>query len=216
MQVQRSAKGPGRPKDPEKRAAILDAAKRLFPLRGFDGVSMDAIAAEAGVSKLTVYSHFSDKDTLFAETVKAKCEEQLPESVFRAEPGRGPMREQLRAIATGFHSLILSPESVSFYRMMAAQGEANGKLAELFYAAGPRRILEAFESFLSAANRAGSLEVPDPRRAAGHFFCLIKGEAHMRQLIGCPLCGSECEGSEHIESVLELFLRAYSPREAAR
>lgn len=216
MQVQRSPKGPGRPKDPEKRAAILDAAKRLFPLRGFDGVSMDAIAAEAGVSKLTVYSHFSDKDTLFAETVKAKCEEQLPESVFRAEPGRGPMREQLRAIATGFHSLILSPESVSFYRMMAAQGEANGKLAELFYAAGPRRILEAFESFLSAANRAGSLEVPDPRRAAGHFFCLIKGEAHMRQLIGCPLCGSECEGPEHIESVLELFLRAYSPREAAR
>jgi TetR/AcrR family transcriptional repressor of mexJK operon len=212
MQVQRSAKGPGRPKDPEKRAAILDAAKRLFPLRGFDGVSMDAIATEAGVSKLTVYSHFSDKDTLFAETVKAKCEEQLPESVFRAEPGRGPMRDQLRAIATGFHSLILSPESVSFYRMMAAQGEANGKLAELFYAAGPRRILDACEAFLTAASRAGSLEVPDPRRAAGHFFCLIKGEAHMRQLIGCPLCGSECEGPEHIESVLDLFLRAYAPR----
>lgn len=212
MQVQRSPKGPGRPKDPEKRAAILDAAKRLFPLRGFDGVSMDAIAAEAGVSKLTVYSHFSDKDTLFAETVKAKCEEQLPESVFRPEPGRGPMREQLRAIATGFHSLILSPESVSFYRMMAAQGDSNGKLAELFYAAGPKRILEAFEAFLTAANRAGSLDVPEPRRAAGHFFCLIKGEAHMRQLIGCPLCGSDCEGPEHIESVLELFLRAYAPR----
>ena len=212
MQVQRSAKGPGRPKDPEKRAAILDASKRLFPLRGFDGVSMDAIATEAGVSKLTVYSHFSDKDTLFAETVKAKCEEQLPESVFRPEPGRGPMREQLRAIATGFHSLILSSESVSFYRMMAAQGDSNGKLAELFYAAGPKRILEAFEAFLTAANRAGSLDVPEPRRAAGHFFCLIKGEAHMRQLIGCPLCGADCEGPEHIESVLELFLRAYSPR----
>jgi TetR/AcrR family transcriptional repressor of mexJK operon len=205
-------KGPGRPKDPEKRAAILDAAKLLFPQRGFDGVSMDAIAAEAGVSKLTVYSHFSDKDTLFAETVKAKCEEQLPETVFRVEPGRGPIREQLRTIAGGFHGLILSPESVAFYRMMAAQGESSGKLGELFYAAGPRRILDAFEAFLIAANRAGSLEIPDPRRAAGHFFCLIKGEAHMRQLIGCPLCGSECEGPEHIESVLDLFLRAYAPR----
>jgi TetR/AcrR family transcriptional repressor of mexJK operon len=39
--------GPGRPKDLEKRAAILDAAKRLFPLSGFEGTSMDAIAAEA-------------------------------------------------------------------------------------------------------------------------------------------------------------------------
>lgn len=212
MQASRTPKGPGRPKDPEKRASILEAAKRLFPQRGFDGVSMDAIAAEAGVSKLTVYSHFSDKDTLFAETVRAKCEEQLPEEVFRAEPGRGPIREQLRAIATGFHHLILSAESVAFYRMMAAQGESSGKLGELFYQVGPRRILQAFEAFLVEAKQAGSLDVPDARRAAGHFFCLIKGEAHMRQLIGCPLCGSECEGEEHIDSVLDLFLRAYGPR----
>ena len=55
------AAGPGRPKDPGKRAAILDAAKRLFVSQGFERVSMDQIAAEAGVSKLTVYSHFGDK-----------------------------------------------------------------------------------------------------------------------------------------------------------
>jgi TetR/AcrR family transcriptional repressor of mexJK operon len=215
MQAQTTPKGPGRPKDLEKRASILEAAKRLFPLRGFDGVSMDAIAAEAGVSKLTVYSHFSDKDTLFSETVRAKCEEQLPEAVFRTEPGRGPIREQLRAIAAGFHSLILSTESVAFYRMMAAQGESSGKLGELFYQVGPRRILDAFEAFLISANHAGSLNVPDPKRAAGHFFCLIKGEAHMRQLIGCALCGGdgESEGDAHIDSVLDLFLRAYAPRD---
>ena len=42
--------GPGRPKDLGKRAAILDVAKRLFTQHGFDGVSMDQIATEAGVS----------------------------------------------------------------------------------------------------------------------------------------------------------------------
>ena len=56
----------GRPKDPAKREAILDAAKALFIAQGFAGTSMDAVATEAGVSKLTVYSHFSDKATLFA------------------------------------------------------------------------------------------------------------------------------------------------------
>ncbi|MBX9764445.1 MAG: TetR/AcrR family transcriptional regulator, partial [Pseudomonadaceae bacterium] len=70
--------GPGRPKDLVKRKAILEAAKSLFLSRGYDGSSMDVIAAEAGVSKLTVYSHFTDKETLFAEAVKSKCEEQLP------------------------------------------------------------------------------------------------------------------------------------------
>ena len=40
-----AAPGPGRPKDLEKRASILDAAKRLFPVHGFDGVSMDVKAS---------------------------------------------------------------------------------------------------------------------------------------------------------------------------
>ncbi|HEX7915780.1 helix-turn-helix domain-containing protein, partial [Rudaea sp.] len=63
--------GPGRPKDMEKRAAILDAAKQLFVKQGFEGTSMDAIANKAGVSKLTVYSHYRDKETLFAEAVRS-------------------------------------------------------------------------------------------------------------------------------------------------
>ena len=61
---------PGRPKDLEKRAAILAAAKQLFPEQGFDGTSMDAIATAAGVSKLTVYSHFTDKEGLFVEAIR--------------------------------------------------------------------------------------------------------------------------------------------------
>jgi AcrR family transcriptional regulator len=74
--------GPGRPKDLEKRAAILDAAKRLFPTSGFEGTSMDAIAADAGVSKLAVYSHFRDKETLFIAAIRVRCEEQVPETLF--------------------------------------------------------------------------------------------------------------------------------------
>ena len=65
---------PGRPKDLAKGAAILEAAKRMFTLHGYERVSMDQIAAEAGVSKLTVYSHFGDKDALFAAAVKSHCE----------------------------------------------------------------------------------------------------------------------------------------------
>ena len=86
--------GPGRPKDPGKRAAILDAAKRMFVSHGFERVSMDQIAAEAGVSKLTVYSHFGDKDRLFAEAVRAHCEQGMPTSLFVGEPG-APLRERL-------------------------------------------------------------------------------------------------------------------------
>ena len=48
----------GRPKDLEKRQQILNAAKNLFLKCGYHGSSMNQIAQEAGVTKLTVYNHF--------------------------------------------------------------------------------------------------------------------------------------------------------------
>ena len=78
--------GPGRPKDMEKRAAILAAAKALFISNAFAGTSMDAIAADAGVSKLTVYSHFGDKDNLFREVIRSHIQDLLPEETYFFDP----------------------------------------------------------------------------------------------------------------------------------
>src|SRR5688500_4295965 len=97
--------GPGRPKDLSKRQAILDAARHMFTAQGFDGASMDQIAAAAGVSKLTVYSHFGDKETLFAEVVKSYCESQLPDALFDDLSGM-PLRERLLRIARAFFAMI--------------------------------------------------------------------------------------------------------------
>jgi len=210
--TKKRAVGPGRPKDLEKRAAILDAAKRMFPVHGLDGVSMDAIAAEAGVSKLTVYSHFSDKDTLFREAVKARCEEQLPHAFFQWAAGTMAIRDRLLTIARAFHALVTNDETVTMYRMMAAQAPANSKLAALFFEAGPQRILSEFEAMLKQANVAGSLRVDDAREAAGHFFCLVKGLCHMRMLIGICEAPDDEQAEAHIDKVVDLFLRAYAPR----
>ena len=110
--------GPGRPKDLEKRAAILAAAKHLFPVHGFEGTSMDAIAALANVSKLTVYSHFKDKESLFTEAIREKCMEQMPEELFDVAVD-GSIREQLLAIARAFFRLITSEESMSLLRLLS-------------------------------------------------------------------------------------------------
>ena len=85
----------GRPKDPAKRAAILASAKQLFAEHGFDGVSMDQIAQAAGVSKLTVYSHFGDKETLVGDVVHRVCESLMPDALFVADPS-APLRAQLQ------------------------------------------------------------------------------------------------------------------------
>ncbi|MEO6366339.1 MAG: TetR/AcrR family transcriptional regulator, partial [Luteimonas sp.] len=130
---------PGRPKDLNKRAAILESAKTMFTQHGFDGVSMDQIASEAGVSKLTVYSHFGDKDALFFEAVSAKCEELLPPELFTADHLQGPLHAQLTSIARAFFALITSDEALSMHRMMLTQS-SDLHVREMFWKAGPQRV----------------------------------------------------------------------------
>lgn len=201
---------PGRPKDLEKRAAILDAAKTLFPRRGYAGVSMDAIAQAAGVSKLTVYSHFQDKDTLFVEAVKAKCEDLLPSDLFVAR-FEGPIRGQLVRIAHAFFRLITSDEAIAIHRIMSRQLPEDSHLPKMFWEAGPKRTQEAFATFLRAEDAAGELHVPDASLAASQFFCLLKGEYHARLLCGYPEHFTPADVDAHVEATVDLFLRAYGP-----
>jgi TetR/AcrR family transcriptional regulator, mexJK operon transcriptional repressor len=199
---------PGRPKDPEKRAAILKAAQDLFPAKGYDAVSMDAIAQSAGVSKLTLYSHFTDKDALFVEAVGAFCEQQLPHKAFEVDPALS-VREALMIIAKGFIDLTMDECAIQLFRMMAAQAGQNTKLAELFFAAGPSRTLAEMEQFLRQSHSEAKLHVENPTKAAEHFFCMLKGVRHMRALMGVMPIPSAAERNEHANEVVDMFMRAY-------
>jgi TetR/AcrR family transcriptional repressor of mexJK operon len=202
--------GPGRPKDLVKRQAILDAAKRLFMDLGYANTSMDNVATEAGVSKLTVYSHFNDKETLFSAAVIAKCEEQVPPLFFEWPEGVS-IEHVLLNIARGFQQLVSSEESVNLHRVIMALGSQDPMLSTIFYQAGPERMLSGMERLLAKVNQNGALCIDKPRHAAEHFFCLIKGAANFRLLYGCgaPLEAEAAE--EHVQEVVGLFMRAYRP-----
>jgi AcrR family transcriptional regulator len=53
----------------ERREQLLDIGRRLFAERGFEGTSIEEIAAQAGVSKPVVYEHFGGKEGLYAVVV---------------------------------------------------------------------------------------------------------------------------------------------------
>lgn len=201
---------PGRPKDPAKRAAILRSAKALFLEHGFEGVSMDQIAQRAGVSKLTVYSHFGDKDALFIGAVESWCDEQVPTALFTPAPDQG-LRERLTGIARAVFALMASPEAISGYRLMCASMRADSTLPERFWNAGAGHLQAGFAALLRRRADAGDLVVDDPERAASQFFALLRGELHPRMVVGCDaLAGFDAEA--HVEATVDLFLRAYPLR----
>lgn len=199
----------GRPKDLSKGAAILDAAKRLFTTQGFAGVSMDQIAAEAGVSKLTVYSHFGDKDTLFVAAVKAYCEQRLPDSVFEMRPDVA-LRERLLQIARAYFAMVSSPETIAGHRVLCAPQMSDSNLPRQFWQAGPMRVQACFAELLRGRMAMGELAINDVPRAASQFFSLVKGEPHAKLILGCDEPGKR-EIERHLDATVELFLRAYAP-----
>lgn len=200
--------GPGRPKDLEKRAAILEAAKRLFPQYGFEGTSMDAVAAEAGVSKLTVYSHFGGKEALFIESIRCKCEGLLPRTLFDVDVN-APVRDQLLGIARAFFGLVMSDTALGMHRTLVASSQQSPKLAKLFWEAGPMQVQTALSEMLNKEVAARKLAIVDTRRAASQFFALLKGEHHARVCFGCDQ-PTPAETEAHLEATVDMFLQAYS------
>ena len=212
MEMQKTAKL-GRPKNLQKRQDILEAAAELFPAKGFAGVSMMEIAEKANVSKLTLYSHFADKEDLFTQSVIDCCEQQLPASSFTLAPGLS-LEQALSAIGTGFLELIMDEKSVTLHRMIIKQSDSEH--AALFFKAGPARMLAEMRNFLEMAGRNGSLAIAAPGVAAEHFFCLLKGLVYMRVMMGLCEAPGKSARSKHVKEVVGLFMRAYRPADDGR
>ena len=204
--------GPGRPKDLAKREAILTAAQVLFLSNGYEGSSMDAIAADAGVSKLTLYSHFKDKEALFGEAVKTTCETRLPRKLFVLDDGCS-ITQVLLDIGHAFQELVNSPESIGLHRVMVAMATQNPALSRMFFDAGPQRLLLDLEQLMTQANERGMLCANEPLRVAEHFCSLIKGAAHFRLLIGYAALPDPEEADKHVQDCVDLFMRAYGASE---
>ncbi|WP_449121538.1 TetR/AcrR family transcriptional regulator [Pseudomonas viridiflava] len=207
-----SNSGPGRPKDLEKRKAILESAKNLFVSNGYVNTSMDAIASEAGVSKLTVYSHFTDKETLFSAAVVARCEEQMPAALFHLAEG-ATVETALLNIARAFQCLVNSPESLDLHRLMVTLGTQDPQLSMIFFEAGPQKLVSEMERVLVEIDATGSLCIESPRRAAEHFLNMVKGIHNFRLLVGCSTPPHADTAERHVQEVVKLFMRAYQPEQ---
>jgi len=192
-----------------KRAAILDAARQMFTRHDFVNASMDQIAASAGVSKLTVYNHFGDKETLFAAVVRERCDQSFPIALFRPAPDTA-LRDVLLAIARAYFATISSEESLSWHRVMCSLRLKDSALPRRFWEAGPERVLAALGDLLSSRQRTGELDLPDPAIAAAQFFALLRGMPYEQLVFDYSPEDAPPDIPAHLKASVDMFLRAYA------
>jgi TetR/AcrR family transcriptional repressor of mexJK operon len=191
-----------------KRAAIVSAATELFLHAGYGDVSMDAIAAKAGVSKRTVYSHFPGKDVLFAAVMTRHCGEVSGGDVWTLDPEVEP-RQMLTDRGKRFLRLITSPEAVALFRTVTSEAQRFPELGRAFFETGPKCWLGSFEDYLRAQDEMGRLRVPNPEVAAKFLFSLLKDPLHMRMMLGVQKEVTEAEIDAQVKSVVDNFLEQY-------
>jgi len=84
---------------------MLDAAERVFSAAGFHGASMDAIAAEAGISKPMVYNYFGSKEGIYLAYLERAGRDLLNRMLEADVPG-GTLAERLAAGAGAFFGFV--------------------------------------------------------------------------------------------------------------
>jgi TetR/AcrR family transcriptional regulator, mexJK operon transcriptional repressor len=191
-----------------KAESILAAAKRAFLANGFGAVSMDAIAREAGVSKATVYAHFTGKEELFGAVIGRECERYLA-SFSAGELDPRDVRESLIVLGRRFLELVLSPDGIALHCIILGEVTRFPVLGQVFWRAGPERQRVQIEAFLKSAAASGRLELPDTRLAAEQFVSLVRGEIQLRHLLRLEGDPAAQAIREAVAGAVDTFLRAF-------
>ncbi|NVE95744.1 TetR/AcrR family transcriptional regulator [Altererythrobacter sp. JGD-16] len=203
-----SRKGRGRPVDAAKRKSIVEAAAQAFFDVGYAASSIEQIAADAGVSKVTVYNHFGDKRALFTAAVERECEKMRGYFSIEAFPPDAPIRKRLLAIGEAMMRFLSRPEMVQFERRIAAETVDEPEIGQAFLAAGPWRMKESFGGFLAMASERGELSITDPRLAAEQFVSMCKGMGDLERRFGAT--PSDADDRRRLEGAVDVFLKAHS------
>lgn len=200
-----------------KRRAILAAARDLFTREGVDRVSMDAVAAQAKVSKATVYDYFGDKQRLFL-AILADASESLTSSAHRvleehladdaAITTLEELESALTAAAVDLGTAMMGSADYAAVFALVAQQRRGTSSAE--HDVSTDAMEEAFAERIAHFVDIGLLETDNPRLAADHFTALTMLLAYNQQPI--PSSVDLDRVRQTMIDGVRLFIRGYQTR----
>jgi len=195
-----------------KRKLILDAATAAFLSRGYDGTSMDDVAALAAVSKPTVYKHFADKERLFYEIVLATTDQmsELVRLVAEAFVETDNLDRDLCAFARQFIGALMQPDVLRLRRLVIANADRFPEMGRAWYEHGFERVLATLANQFQRLTEQQLLGAHDPEMAANHFVGLLLWiPVNKVMFSGESALSSEEELERFADAAVFVFLQAY-------
>lgn len=193
-----------------KREQIALAARKLFLASGYAGTSMDAVTAEAGVSKQTLYAYFPTKLDLLTSTIAdelARLTLEPPENVRLT--GLADLRELMIGFSVALTDRLMTPDTISLLRLLLAEAFRVPELRQLVRDALPGQLLARTERLLAQAEAAGLISVRELNLSARMFIGPLMSYVILDGVIGDS--DSPPPGRAVLEYLVDSFLRTVTP-----
>lgn len=196
------------------RAAVLGAARRVFLRKGFAGTTMDDIAADAGLTKRTLYNNYTDKDTLFREMVDETV--VFAESFARGLHDEWPpitkanLGTRLEALGVRLAAGIIRSEVVALRRMLIGASRDFPAIGREYFDRAPGQVLHALAGGFATLTRRRILRARDAKAAAAQFAYLVAGE-HLDHALMTGHVPSRAVIEKTARAGVTTFLARYAP-----
>jgi TetR/AcrR family transcriptional repressor of mexJK operon len=185
---------------------LLDAATEVFLEAGFAGAKMAAIARRAGASMETLYARYPTKAELFAALIERKASGLL-HLIGSLSPDTKP-REALTYYAMQIVTMMTSPDTQKFHRLVIAGSMGSPELGEMFWKAGPGRGHDLIRAYLNEQNLRGTLSIENVDRTTRLFMGMMSGGIALQATLGMrTMLQSEPERRAWAEYVVDMFLK---------
>lgn len=185
--------------------AILATATRMFLELGYDGVAMENIAAETGVSKGTLYARYPSKEALFTTVIQDRVEHWSLASSRQDHLLTDDIGERLHHHAQTIARSVLTSEIHAFQLLTLANRDRFPELAHAMYEAGYLYIVRLISTDISEAAERDGIPARDPSAIARLIVSAITGWELQESSAG-PIDPDDLERAAH--KIVDLFLAA--------
>ena len=200
------------PRARTKREQILDGARGVFLRDGFAATSTDALAAEAGVSKRTLYAYYPIKEHLFVDVLRELTIENPQTRALETIEGISPkngeeLRRDLLGLARKIVATMMQPDYLALLRTTIADAHRFPQLAGLVRATVPERALRSFAALIERTRERGIVGENVDGEVAARMFV---GSLFTYAILG----GLLAEGPPRppaprkIEEIVDLYIKA--------
>lgn len=201
---------PTREQAQARHAALLDCALQHFLEKGYDGATIEAIAADVNMTKRTVYARHPDKAALFRAAIRHGTEARAAPAHVIAGTRRETLKDTLIAIAMLRIALVSQPGGAELQRLINTEAYRFPDIFQTYYEIAALPSVRFLAEILENETEAGRLAIEDAILAANVFISMVVSGPVRFIVAGNSLADEDVD--RRVRFAVDLFLKGAEPR----